>query len=466
MTLKFGDAHRHQLQRHLPGGHDRTESRQRRDLHLQPRAGGRLLQQRSLDRRQRRHRHKDIQQSHRQSARRTELHDRKAPAHQRRRQLQLLRQDRRTGPDGRIRDRRQEHRQRAAEIRRPQRRQLRRHHPVRRDRTRRRQRRALHLHPRARRGRHLHQRSLDRRQRRHRHQDLQQSHGHRQRRTLLHDRKGTEDRRRSHLHHGEVTGKLGQTVEYKIIVKNTGNVHAQIRRPQRQPTAKASPRPAPPNSPPAKKRPSPAPTCSRSAPTPTKPRSKATKAPAPDVQQSHGQSRRRTHLHHRKAAADRRRRHLHVRRTHRQTRPDRRIQDHRPQHRQRGAQIRRPERHRLHGLAPTGATELPPTRAPPPKSSSPARTRSARSAPTPTKPRSKATKAPAPRPPTKRPTKVNAEPSFAIEKQQRVNGEGTFGVSEASGKLGQTVEYKVIVKNTGNVTLKFSALKDTGCEGI
>ncbi len=63
-------------------------------------------------------------------------------------------------------------------------------------------------------------------------------------------------------------------------------------------------------------------------------------------------------------------------------------------------------------------------------------------------------------------TKVNAEPNFAIEKQQRVNGEGTFGVSEASGKLGQTVEYKVIVKNTGNVTLKFAALKDTGCEGL
>ncbi len=63
-------------------------------------------------------------------------------------------------------------------------------------------------------------------------------------------------------------------------------------------------------------------------------------------------------------------------------------------------------------------------------------------------------------------TKVNAEPSYAIEKQQRVNGEGTFGVSEASGKLGQTVEYKVIVKNTGNVALKFSALTDTGCEGL
>ena len=63
-------------------------------------------------------------------------------------------------------------------------------------------------------------------------------------------------------------------------------------------------------------------------------------------------------------------------------------------------------------------------------------------------------------------TKIPAEPSYAIEKQQRVNGEGTFGISEASGKLGQTVEYKVIVKNTGNVALKFTALTDTGCEGL
>ena len=63
-------------------------------------------------------------------------------------------------------------------------------------------------------------------------------------------------------------------------------------------------------------------------------------------------------------------------------------------------------------------------------------------------------------------TKVPAEPSFTIEKQQKIAGEGTFATSEVSGKLGQTVEYKVIVKNTGNVPLKFGALKDTNCEGI
>ena len=62
--------------------------------------------------------------------------------------------------------------------------------------------------------------------------------------------------------------------------------------------------------------------------------------------------------------------------------------------------------------------------------------------------------------------KVPAEPSFTIEKQQKIAGESSYTTSERSGKAGQTVEYKVIVKNTGNVTLKFSALKDSGCEGI
>ena len=62
--------------------------------------------------------------------------------------------------------------------------------------------------------------------------------------------------------------------------------------------------------------------------------------------------------------------------------------------------------------------------------------------------------------------KVPAEPSFSIEKQQRIAGEGTYGSGELTGKLGQTVEYKIVVKNTGNLKLKFAALKDTGCEGL
>ncbi len=63
-------------------------------------------------------------------------------------------------------------------------------------------------------------------------------------------------------------------------------------------------------------------------------------------------------------------------------------------------------------------------------------------------------------------TKVPAEPSFTLEKQQRIAGEGSYSTGELNGKLGQTVEYKFIAKNTGNLPLKFGALKDTGCEGI
>ena len=61
--------------------------------------------------------------------------------------------------------------------------------------------------------------------------------------------------------------------------------------------------------------------------------------------------------------------------------------------------------------------------------------------------------------------KVAAEPSFTIKKEQRIAGEVAYTASELTGKLGQTVEYKITVKNTGNLPLKFSALKDTGCRG-
>src|SRR6202012_1555916 len=62
--------------------------------------------------------------------------------------------------------------------------------------------------------------------------------------------------------------------------------------------------------------------------------------------------------------------------------------------------------------------------------------------------------------------KVNAEPSFTIEKLQRIEGESTYVSSAKAGKAGQKVEYKIVVRNTGNLPLKFGALKDTGCEGI
>jgi uncharacterized repeat protein (TIGR01451 family) len=60
-----------------------------------------------------------------------------------------------------------------------------------------------------------------------------------------------------------------------------------------------------------------------------------------------------------------------------------------------------------------------------------------------------------------------AEPSFTIEKLQEVAGSGKgFTTSELTGKIGQTVDYEIIVKNTGNTSLKFSKLTDANCEGI
>ena len=62
--------------------------------------------------------------------------------------------------------------------------------------------------------------------------------------------------------------------------------------------------------------------------------------------------------------------------------------------------------------------------------------------------------------------KITAKPAYTIEKLQRLAGESAYNKTELSGKFGQKVEYKIIVKNTGNVGLKFSALKDSGCENI
>ena len=383
-----------------PTGATELARRRRRVLHLHAHARrGRQLRQRSLDRRQRRHRHQDLQQSHDQSRRRTVLRDRKAAAGQRRRHLRHQRSLRQTRPDRRIQGDRQEHRQRGAQIRGPDGHRLRRPLPLRHDRTRRRQRRDLHLHPHPVGGRLLQQRSLDRRQRRHRQKDLQQSHRQSCLRTVLHDRKAAAGQRRRHLRHRRSVRQTRPDRRIQGQRQEHGQRHAQIQRPDGHRLHRHH--------------------AVRHDRTESRRRRDLHLHPLAlggrqlrqrslhrrqrrhgqkDVQQSHRQSRRRTFLHHREAAADRRRRHLHLRRTHRQSRPGRRIQDHRPQHRQRGAQIRRHERHRLHGSRPDRHDR--------------SRRRRGRvlhlhphafsaSAPTSTKPRSKATKAPAPRPPTK-----------------------------------------------------------------
>jgi hypothetical protein len=56
-------------------------------------------------------------------------------------------------------------------------------------------------------------------------------------------------------------------------------------------------------------------------------------------------------------------------------------------------------------------------------------------------------------------------PSFSIEKLQRIGGEsGSFTTSPLTGEVGQTVEYEIIVQNTGNVPLKFNNFYDPHCD--
>ena len=60
-----------------------------------------------------------------------------------------------------------------------------------------------------------------------------------------------------------------------------------------------------------------------------------------------------------------------------------------------------------------------------------------------------------------------AEPEFTIEKLQEISGTGTgFTKNELTGKLGQIVDYQIIVANTGNVPITFSPLSDHNCTNI
>ena len=57
------------------------------------------------------------------------------------------------------------------------------------------------------------------------------------------------------------------------------------------------------------------------------------------------------------------------------------------------------------------------------------------------------------------------EPSFTIEKLQEIQGSGKgFTKEPLTGRLGQTVDYEMIVKNTGNVALTFSDFTDAHCD--
>jgi uncharacterized repeat protein (TIGR01451 family) len=63
--------------------------------------------------------------------------------------------------------------------------------------------------------------------------------------------------------------------------------------------------------------------------------------------------------------------------------------------------------------------------------------------------------------------KCPAEPAFTIQKQQKIEGSNEgFTTGTLSGQVGQTVDYQVTVTNTGNVPLTFSSFTDANCSGI
>ena len=59
---------------------------------------------------------------------------------------------------------------------------------------------------------------------------------------------------------------------------------------------------------------------------------------------------------------------------------------------------------------------------------------------------------------------VPAEPALEIKKEQRFEGEAAYTTAKLSGKLGQKVEYRISVKDTGNTSLSLKPLSDPKCD--
>ncbi len=55
---------------------------------------------------------------------------------------------------------------------------------------------------------------------------------------------------------------------------------------------------------------------------------------------------------------------------------------------------------------------------------------------------------------------------FEVKEEQKIAGEASFTAAKLSSEAGKKVEYRITVKNTGNATLKFGALKEPKCTGI
>lgn len=61
--------------------------------------------------------------------------------------------------------------------------------------------------------------------------------------------------------------------------------------------------------------------------------------------------------------------------------------------------------------------------------------------------------------------KCAPDPALAIEKLQKIAGtSGSFTTSPLTGSVGQTVDYEILLKNTGNVPLSIGPLSDPRCD--
>ncbi len=56
------------------------------------------------------------------------------------------------------------------------------------------------------------------------------------------------------------------------------------------------------------------------------------------------------------------------------------------------------------------------------------------------------------------------EPAMTLEKLQRIGATNPYGTAPLKGEAGQTVEYEIVVKNTGNIPLTLGALSDPRCD--
>jgi hypothetical protein len=63
------------------------------------------------------------------------------------------------------------------------------------------------------------------------------------------------------------------------------------------------------------------------------------------------------------------------------------------------------------------------------------------------------------------PVNCRPAPAFALEKLQQIEGaDGTYTTAPLSGEVGKTIDYKILLSNTGNVPLSFGTLEDPRCD--